>query len=74
MRRRLAVLVGLIHGSTGPVTPRKPVRVRKARHSGACPVCRRLVLVGDLIASIGGGPFVCIEHVTRKDTDGRTAA
>jgi hypothetical protein len=37
------------------VTPRKPVRVRKARRSGACPVCRRLVLAGDLIADVRGG-------------------
>ena len=51
----------------------KPVRVRKARRSGPCPVCRRLVLVGQLIASVRGGPFMCISHVTRKDTDGRTA-
>ena len=51
----------------------KRVRVRKARHSGTCPACRRLVLVGDLIASVRGGPFMCIAHVTRQDTDGRAA-
>lgn len=50
----------------------KPVRVRKARRSGRYPVCRRLVLVGELIASVRGGPFMCITHVTRDDTDGRT--
>jgi hypothetical protein len=48
----------------------KRVRVRRARHSGTCPVCRRLVLVGELIASVRGGPFMCISHVTRADTDG----
>lgn len=47
---------------------RKDVRVRKARHSGACPACRRLVLVGDLIASVRGGPFMCAAHVTREET------
>lgn len=47
---------------------RKHVRVRKARRSGACPACRRLVLVGDLIASVGGEPFMCISHVSREDT------
>jgi hypothetical protein len=52
----------------------KRVRVRKARRSGACPRCRRLVLVGELIASVRGGPFMCISHVTREDTDGRTSA
>lgn len=51
--------------------PPKDVRVRKARHSGTCPVCRRLVLVGELIASVRGGSFMCISHVTRQDTDGR---
>lgn len=56
------------------MTPRKAVRVRKARRSGTCPVCRRLVVVGDLIASIGGAPFICISHITRKDTDGRTGS
>jgi hypothetical protein len=44
----------------------KPVRVRKARHSGTCPECRRLVMVGQLIASVRGGPFMCASHVTRK--------
>ena len=44
----------------------KPVRVRKARRSGPCPVCRRLVLVGQLIASVRGGPFMCVSHVTMK--------
>jgi hypothetical protein len=28
--------------------------------------------VGELIASVRGGPFMCISHVTREDTDGRT--
>ena len=51
-----------------PRAVRKAVRVRKARRRGACPVCRRLVLVGDLIASIGGAPFMCASHVTRDDT------
>jgi len=51
----------------------RPVRVRKARRTGTCPECKRLVLVGDLIASVNGAPFVCISHVTRKDMDGRTA-
>ena len=54
------------------MTSPKRVRVRKARRSGTCPVCRRLVLVGELIASVRGGPFMCISHVTRKDTDGTT--
>ncbi len=49
----------------------KPVRVRKARHSGTCPRCHRLVVVGELIASVRGGPFMCISHVTREDTDGK---
>jgi hypothetical protein len=52
------------------VTPRKPVRVRKARRAGTCPACHRAVRVGDLIASIGGGPFICVSHITRKHTDG----
>lgn len=58
------------------MTAPKRVRVRKARRSGTCPVCRRLVLVGELIASVRvrGGPFMCISHVTREDTDGRTTA
>ena len=56
------------------MTSRKPVRVRKARRSGPCPACRRLVLVGELIASVGGAPFVCISHVTREDTDGKDPA
>jgi hypothetical protein len=47
---------------------RKAVRVRKARRSGTCPACRRRLLVGDLIASIGGAPFMCVSHVTREDT------
>ncbi|MGH3218972.1 MAG: hypothetical protein ACRDPY_09740 [Streptosporangiaceae bacterium] len=50
----------------------KRVRVRKARRSGTCPRCHRLVLVGELIASVRGSPFMCIAHVTRADTDGRT--
>ena len=54
------------------MTSSKRVRVRTARRSGTCPVCRRLVLVGELIASVRGGPFMCISHVTREDTDGRT--
>ena len=53
------------------MTPRKAVRVRKARRSGTCPACRRLVLVGDLIASVDGGPFMCIGHLTREHTDAR---
>ena len=32
-----------------------------------CPICLRPVLVGELIASISGGPFRCIGHVTRED-------
>ena len=52
------------------MTPRKPVRVRKARHAGICPACHRVVQVGDLIASIGGGPFICVTHITRQHTDG----
>ena len=47
----------------------KPVRVRKARRSGACPACRRLVLIGDLVASVNGAPFTCLGHVTRAGTD-----
>ena len=43
------------------MTPRKPVRVR-------------LVLIGGLIASIGGGLFKCISRVTRRDTDHGEAA
>jgi len=27
--------------------------------------------VGDLIASVDGGPFMCIGHVTREHTDAR---
>ena len=49
----------------------KPVRVRKARHSGRCPRCGQWVLVGALIASVRGGPFMCIAHVSREDTDGK---
>lgn len=56
------------------MTPRKPVRVRKARRAGTCPECRRAVRVGDLIASIGGGPFICVSHITRKHTDGDEVA
>jgi hypothetical protein len=52
------------------LTTRKPVRVRKARRSGTCPECRRLVLVGELIASVNGGAFICISHITRQHTDG----
>ena len=55
------------------MSPRKPVRVRKARRSGTCPECRRLVLVGDLIASVDSGPFMCIWHLTREHTDARAA-
>ena len=51
----------------------KPVRVRKARRCGTCYRCGRLVLIGDLIASVNGAPFVCLEHVTRKDMDGQEA-
>lgn len=47
----------------------KAVRVRKARRSGTCPVCRRYVRVGDLVASFHGGPFMCIAHITRPHTD-----
>lgn len=54
------------------MTMRKPVRVRKARHTGTCPTCRRLILVGDLIASTNGGAFMCVAHVTQHDTNGRT--
>jgi hypothetical protein len=58
-----------------PVAAVKRVRVRKARRAGACPRCGRLVHVGELIASVGGGPFMCISHVTREDTDdGRTTS
>lgn len=52
----------------------KSVRVRKARRSGTCPVCRCAVLAGHLIASVRGGPFMCIAHVTRQDTDGKDPA
>jgi hypothetical protein len=55
------------------MTTRKPVRVRKARRSGICPICKRLVVVGAPIASVNGAPFQCISHITRRDTDGRTA-
>ena len=51
------------------MSPRKPVRVRKARRSGTCPHCRRRVQVGQLIASIGGAAFICVEHITREHTD-----
>ncbi len=47
------------------------VRVRKARHQGVRPRCRRPVLVGELIASVRGGPFMCIAHVTKQDTTPR---
>ena len=53
------------------MTPRKPVRVRKARRSGTCSECKRLILVGELIASVDGGPFVCLSHISRQHTDGR---
>lgn len=56
------------------MSPRKAVRVRKARRSGTCPLCRRRVQVGELIASIDGAPFVCVQHVTRQHTDGGTTA
>jgi hypothetical protein len=49
----------------------KPVRVRKARTTSVCPVCRRLVLVGDLIASVRGGPWACLSHVTKAEHTGR---
>lgn len=52
------------------MTPRKPVRVRKARRAGTCPECRRHINVGDLIASIGGAAFICVTHITRQHTDG----
>ena len=55
-------------GETARKAVRKQVRVRKARRSGTCPACRRHVLVGDLIASVGGEPFMCISHVSREDT------
>ena len=48
------------------MTTHKPVRVRKARRAAPCPACCRLVLVGELIASVRGGPFMCASHVTRK--------
>ena len=41
--------------------------MRKARRSGACPACGRLVLVGNLIASVKGGPFTCLAHLTKED-------
>jgi hypothetical protein len=53
------------------MTTRKGVRVRKARRSGPCPACRRLVVVGELIVSVRGGPFMCLSHVTREHTDGK---
>jgi len=56
-----------------PVTPPKHVRIRKARRSGTYPVCRRLVLVGELIASVRDSPFGCLSYVTREHADGRTA-
>ena len=49
----------------------KAIRVRKTRRSCTCPICRRLVLVGDLIASVRGGPFMCLAHVTGEHTDGK---
>jgi hypothetical protein len=52
------------------MTPRKPVRVRKARRAGTCPECRRWVQVGELIASVGGDWFICVAHITRQHTDG----
>lgn len=52
------------------MTPRKPVRVRKARRAGTCPDCGRRIQVGELIASIGAAPFICVAHITRKHTDG----
>ena len=54
------------------MSPPKRVRVRKARRSGTCPVCKRLVLVGELIASVRGAPFQCLKHITREHTDRRT--
>jgi hypothetical protein len=49
----------------------KPVRVRKARHSGRCPRCGKWVVVGELIASVNGAAFQCLAHVTRRDMDGK---
>jgi len=53
------------------VSPPKRVRVRKARHKGVCPRCRRYILAGELIASVRGGPFMYLAHITREHTDGK---
>ena len=68
VRQDAAVIAAVEAGRA--VSP-QPVRVRKARRSGTRPACRRRVLVGDLIASIGGAPFMCIGHLTREHTDAR---
>jgi hypothetical protein len=47
----------------------KPIRVRKARRSGPCPICRHLVLVGQLIVSVRG-PWHCLSRVTSQQIGG----
>ena len=48
----------------------KPIRVRKARRSGTCAVCRRHITIGQLVASVRGGPWHCLAHVTREQAGG----
>jgi hypothetical protein len=45
------------------VTPRKPVRIKKARRFFTCPQCGRRILVGQYIASVGHGPWRCAAHL-----------
>jgi hypothetical protein len=42
---------------------RKLVRVRVARWSGVCPVCRAPILGGQQVASVRRGPWVHVGHV-----------
>lgn len=48
----------------------KPVRVRKARRSGTCAVCRRYITIGQLVASVRGDPWHCLAHVTKEQAGG----
>lgn len=58
------------------MTPRKPIRTRKARWPSVCPACRRAVLVGQLITSENRRPWIhaacLIDARTQRTTYGIT--
>jgi hypothetical protein len=45
------------------MTRRKALRIRKARWTGICALCGAPVIPPARLASVNGGPWMCVSHV-----------